>query len=141
MLFVFFLMVRRPPRFTRTATLVPHTSLFRSPSQILALLRQVTVLWRFLRALDPERAALLQPYLDRMAPMLRFFRHGDGGLALFHGSAEENSAQLDLALELSEARGKPLTSATLSRFERAMAKRALLQIGRASCRDRVCKYV
>lgn len=98
----------------------------RSPSQLFALLRQVTVLWLFLRALDPERAALLQPYLDRMAPMLRFFRHGDGGLALFHGSAEENSAQLDLALDLSEARGKPLTSATLSRFERATAKRALL---------------
>jgi hypothetical protein len=24
--------------------------------------------------------------IDRMAPMLRFFRHGDGGLALFNGS-------------------------------------------------------
>jgi uncharacterized heparinase superfamily protein len=98
----------------------------RNPSQLFQLLRQVTVLWRFLRALDPERAALLQPYLDRMAPMLRFFRHGDGGLALFHGGAEENPAQLDLALDLSEARGKPLASASLSRFERAQAKRGLL---------------
>src|SRR3546814_5283366 len=31
MLFVFFLMIRRPPRSTRTDTLFPYTTLFRSP--------------------------------------------------------------------------------------------------------------
>ncbi|WP_370154707.1 heparinase II/III family protein [Ferrovibrio sp.] len=98
----------------------------RNPAMVFRLLQQTTLLWRFLRALDPERAALLQPHLDRMAPMLRFFRHGDGGLALFHGGAEANPAQIDLALELSEAKGKPLVSATLSRFERAAARRGLL---------------
>src|SRR3546814_14234464 len=30
-LFVFFLIIRRPPRSTRTATLFPYTTLFRSP--------------------------------------------------------------------------------------------------------------
>src|SRR3546814_11358467 len=30
--FVFFLMIRRPPRSTRTDTLVPYTTLFRSPA-------------------------------------------------------------------------------------------------------------
>src|SRR3546814_15276759 len=30
-LFVFFLMIRRPPRSTRTDTLFPYTTLFRSP--------------------------------------------------------------------------------------------------------------
>jgi uncharacterized heparinase superfamily protein len=98
----------------------------RNPSLLYRMLRDVVTLWRFLLAVDPERAALLQPYLDRMAPMLRFFRHGDGGLALFHGAEEEVAAQIDLALELSEARGKPLNSATPSHYERAVAKRALL---------------
>lgn len=98
----------------------------RNPSALLRLLRDVIALWRFLVAVDPERAALLQPYLDRMAPMLRFFRHGDGGLALFHGSEEELPSQIDLVLDLSEARGKPLASASQSRYERAAAKRALL---------------
>ena len=98
----------------------------RNPSILYRLLRDVVALWRFLHAIDPERAALLQPYLDRMAPMLRFFRHGDGGLALFHGAEEEVAAQVDLALELSGAKGKPLNSATPSGFERAAAKRALL---------------
>src|SRR3546814_4481163 len=31
--FVFFLMIRRPPRSTRTDTLFPYTTLFRSPSR------------------------------------------------------------------------------------------------------------
>src|SRR3546814_3387420 len=32
MMYVFFLMIRRPPRSTRTDTLFPYTTLFRSPS-------------------------------------------------------------------------------------------------------------
>src|SRR3546814_18539591 len=32
-LFLFFLMIRRPPKSTRTDTLFPYTTLFRSPSQ------------------------------------------------------------------------------------------------------------
>src|SRR3546814_3663723 len=49
LLFLFFLMIRRPPRSTRTDTLFPYTTLFRS--EMLAL-RRVTVteiagrLWR-----------------------------------------------------------------------------------------------
>src|SRR3546814_18758187 len=31
MIFFFFLMIRRPPRSTRTDTLLPYTTLFRSP--------------------------------------------------------------------------------------------------------------
>src|SRR3546814_9115032 len=33
-LFVFFLMIRRPPRSTRTDTLFPYTTLFRSPAAV-----------------------------------------------------------------------------------------------------------
>lgn len=98
----------------------------RNPSLLYRMLRDLVALWRFLQAVDPERAAMLQPYLDRMAPMLRTLRHGDGGLALFHGGEEENAAQIDLLLELSDAKGKPLASATHGGFERAAAKRALL---------------
>ncbi|HEX6958119.1 MAG TPA: heparinase II/III family protein [Ferrovibrio sp.] len=98
----------------------------RNPAHVLALLRDLVPLWRFLRAIDPERAGLLQPYLDRMAPMLRFFRHGDGGLALFHGSDEGRAAEIERVLDASEAKGKPLSSASLSRFERAVARRSLL---------------
>ena len=103
----------------------------RNPSLLYRMLRDLVALWRFLQAVDPERAALLQPYLDRMAPMLRTLRHGDGGLALFHAGEEENAAQIDLLLDLSDAKGKPLASATHSGFERAAAKRALLLLDAA----------
>src|SRR3546814_12792712 len=33
MIFIFFLMIRRPPRSTRTDTLFPYTTLFRSPAR------------------------------------------------------------------------------------------------------------
>src|SRR3546814_19080378 len=34
LLYFFFLMIRRPPRSTRTDTLFPYTTLFRSPSSV-----------------------------------------------------------------------------------------------------------
>src|SRR3546814_4957717 len=37
-MFLFFLMIRRPPRSTRTDTLFPYTTLFRSPAERAALL-------------------------------------------------------------------------------------------------------
>src|SRR3546814_11518597 len=37
-MFVFFLMIRRPPRSTRTDTLFPYTTLFRSPEEMLGTL-------------------------------------------------------------------------------------------------------
>lgn len=102
----------------------------RNPSRLLAQFRDVVALQRYLSAGHPERMSLL-PLMDRMAPMLRFFRHGDGGLALFHGSEEEPSGALDHALALSETliqgkHGKPPTSSAASGFERLVAKRALL---------------
>jgi uncharacterized heparinase superfamily protein len=103
----------------------------RNPSLLLRLLRDLATLWLFLKAVDPERAAALQGYLDRMGPMLRFFRHGDGALALFHGGEEELPAQIDLALDLAESKGKPLSSATQSGYERAVVKRALLLLDAA----------
>src|SRR3546814_88010 len=42
LLFVFFLMIRRPPRSTRTDTLFPYTTLFRSPA---ALTRSAAAQW------------------------------------------------------------------------------------------------
>src|SRR3546814_20311647 len=34
-MFFFFLMIRRPPRMTRTDTLLPYTTLFRSPAPLM----------------------------------------------------------------------------------------------------------
>src|SRR3546814_21183303 len=43
----FFLMIRRPPRLTRTDTLLPYTTLFRSkrPNNAVAIGRDIAGLW------------------------------------------------------------------------------------------------
>lgn len=102
----------------------------RCPSRLFAMFRDVVALQRYLSAGHPERLSLM-PLMDRMAPMLRFFRHGDGGLALFHGGEEEAAGALDHALALSESliqgkHGKPPASSAASGYERLAPRRALL---------------
>ena len=98
----------------------------RSPERQLWVLRDLIDIRSALRAGDADVPDALTQALDRMAPMLRFFRHGDGGLALFNDSHENESWLIDVVLTQSEARGKPLTSAPHTGFERAQAGRAFL---------------
>src|SRR3546814_14966780 len=52
-LFFFFLMIRRPPRSTRTDTLFPYTTLFRSHAREPYLL---PLIWNFLGSLSVSRS-------------------------------------------------------------------------------------
>jgi uncharacterized heparinase superfamily protein len=100
----------------------------RSPERQLTVLRDLIDIRSALRAADADVPDALTQAIDRMAPMLRFFRHGDGALALFNDSHETESWLIDVVLTQSEARGKPLASAPHTGFERAQAGRALLII-------------
>src|SRR3546814_19700829 len=64
LIIVFFLMIRRPPRSTRTDTLFPYTTLFRSPTNGLSRRRQIRIrMWPPL----PCHCAVslrLQPFVD-----------------------------------------------------------------------------
>ena len=60
----------------------------RSPAVQLAVMRHLVDIRAALREAQEETPPGLQNAIDRMAPMLRFFRHGDGGLALFNDSDE-----------------------------------------------------
>jgi len=99
----------------------------RSPSILLDLLADLVALKLAWQPLAEAPPALINA-VDRMAPMLRFFRHGDGGLALFNGSAEESPATIDRVLEFADAEGQPLTGAPHSGFQRLAARRALLLV-------------
>jgi uncharacterized heparinase superfamily protein len=100
----------------------------RNPSLVMTLLRDLIALRDLCRqAAVPPPPAVTQA-IDRMAPMLRFFRHGDGGLALFHGGGEEAPEAVELTLALAEADGKPIASAVHSGFERLAAHRALVLV-------------
>lgn len=59
--------------------------------------------------------------IDRMAPVLRFFRHGDGGLALFHDSREGDAAEIDALLGQADAKGRAPKSCPHGGFERLVS--------------------
>jgi uncharacterized heparinase superfamily protein len=98
----------------------------RRPSGQLRLLRDLIDVRAAFRAARAEQPALLQATIDRMTPLLRFFRHGDGALALFNGGQEESPALIDTVLNQADARSRPLRSAPQSGFERLHGGRALV---------------
>ena len=98
----------------------------RSPKAQLTALRHLIDLRSILQASNIDVPEALQQAIDRAAPMLRFYRHGDGGLALFNGSNEGEAWLVDVVLTKAESRGKPLTSAPHTGFERFMANRTLV---------------
>lgn len=56
--------------------------------------------------------------IDRMMPMMRFFRHGDGVLGQFNGMGATSPDIVATVLAYDDARGQPVASATHSGYER-----------------------
>ena len=100
----------------------------RSPSAQLTALRHLIDIRAALTLAGIAVPPFLQNTIDRAAPMLRFFRHGDGGLALFNGSEEDEAWRVDLILTYSEAHGKSPEKAPHSGFQRLTANRTLILI-------------
>lgn len=103
----------------------------RCPAAQLEALRHLIDIRAVLRVARGDVPEALQHAIDRMTPALRFFRHGDGGLALFNGGREGDPALIDTVLTQADARGRPLKSATHTGFERLIAGRtlALMDVG------------
>jgi uncharacterized heparinase superfamily protein len=64
--------------------------------------------------------------IEKLAPALRFFRHGDGELALFENSNVETAALIDAVLARAQWPDLPPPRATAAGFERVAADRLLL---------------
>src|SRR3546814_14995379 len=103
-------MIRRPPSSTRTDTLFPYTTLFRSGN------------WR---VTDPDA---LGSFLDDSGYRLR--RDED------HPAVDRSLPKaniIDIMLDYDEV--------ALQKEEEILKSLAQREIGRASCRERVCQYV
>jgi uncharacterized heparinase superfamily protein len=98
----------------------------RSPSIHFNLLAELIALKATLETARRELPVALQNAIDRMAPILRTYRHGDGGLALFNSSNEEEAWAIDLVLGQCDSKGRPLTNAPHGGFRRVQAGRTLL---------------
>jgi uncharacterized heparinase superfamily protein len=97
----------------------------RSPEELLNAYRQVVMASDALAAMDSPVPPWLRSAHDRMAPMLRFFRHGDGALALFNDGGEGDARMLAALLARDEVRGQPFLHAPHSAFQRLAAGRTL----------------
>lgn len=90
----------------------------RSPAAQLEALRYLIDARTALAAAEEGVPPALDGAIERAALMLRFFRHGDGGFALFNGADEGDSALIDLALARAGALGRTPLTAPDSGFER-----------------------
>src|SRR5271167_3406896 len=97
----------------------------RNPSLQLQVLQDLIDTRAVLRAAQIETPGALQHAIERMAPMLRFFRHGDRRLALFNDSLEEDGVLIDLVLTRSETKGGAPIQAPQTGFDRLQAGRSL----------------
>jgi len=98
----------------------------RNPQIQLELLTDLVSLRDALMARDVEVPSKMLGAIDRAMPMLRFFRHGDGRLALFNGAGESAGGAVDAVLARDDANGRPFGFAPHSGFQRAAAGRTLV---------------
>jgi len=97
----------------------------RSPEALLHAYRHVVMVLESLSAAGEEPPHGLRNAHDRMAPMLRFFRHADGALALFNGGAEGDPRMIAGLLARDDVRGQPFHHARHSAYQRLTAGRSL----------------
>ncbi len=97
----------------------------RSPEALVHAYRHVMMVADALTAIDHPVPAAIRSAHDRMAPMLRFFRHGDGALALFNGGGESDPRMIAGMLARDEVRGQPFVHAPHSGYQRMASGKAL----------------
>ncbi len=98
----------------------------RSPEDLLCAYRQVVMALDGLAAMAAPVPAPLRSAHDRITPMLRFFRCGDGALALFNGGGEGDGRMIEALLARDEVRGQPFLYAPHSGYQRLAASRSLV---------------
>jgi uncharacterized heparinase superfamily protein len=104
----------------------------RAPHRQVEVLRHLLDVRAALASAERRPPAELVAAIDRMAPMVRFFRHGDGGLALFNGSCEGERTLMDLVLARSGSSEPAPTMALQSGFQRLAAGTSLVIVDAGS---------
>jgi uncharacterized heparinase superfamily protein len=95
----------------------------RSPESLVHAFLILSMVQRTLDASNHEIEPALRSALDRMAPMLRFFRLSDGALSVFNGGSEGDAKTIAALLVQDETGGRPFGHAPHSGYQRLMAGR------------------
>jgi uncharacterized heparinase superfamily protein len=99
-----------------------------NPGALVELLSDLLPLRQTFAARNIAPPPALLNAIDRMMPMLRFFRHGDGSFALFNGMSTAPSDLVATLLAYDDTRGVPMASMPHSGFQRLDAGAAALII-------------
>ncbi|MBO0734484.1 MAG: heparinase II/III family protein [Methylocapsa sp.] len=100
----------------------------RNPEKLLGLLPDLLPLRQAYSARGVQPPRQLLNAIDRMVPMLRLFRHGDGALALFNGMGVTPPELLATIFAYDDVRARPLTNARHSGYQRLEAGEAIVII-------------
>lgn len=98
----------------------------RCPALHLEIMRELLDVRSALHAARMEVPPVLVGGIDRMVPMLRALRLGDGSLSLFHGGKEGDRRLLDAVLARSGVKSKALDNGRHVGFQRLAAARTIL---------------
>jgi uncharacterized heparinase superfamily protein len=98
----------------------------RNPGALIELLADLLPLRQLFSARELQPPSALNNAIDRMMPMLRFFRHGDGNFAQFNGMGPTAVDLLATVLAYDDARGTPVSNAPHSGYQRIDAGQTAL---------------
>jgi uncharacterized heparinase superfamily protein len=100
----------------------------RNPAAILEALIDLLPLRQAFAARGGQPSRILVSAIDRMMPMLRFFRQGDGGFAHFNGVGDTATDQLATVLAYDDVRGALPVNAPHSGYQRMEAGGTILVV-------------
>ena len=98
----------------------------RSPQAQMEAARELAEISVFMRMAQLSPSEKVQNVLARICPVLRALRHGDGSLALFHGSKEHDDRQIDRIIQYGARQRLLASSMPDGGFWRISAGKALL---------------
>jgi uncharacterized heparinase superfamily protein len=98
----------------------------RNPRVLIELLFDLLPLRQMFASREVDTPEALLRAIDRMLPMLRLFRHGDGTLSHFNGMGVTAADHLATLLTYDDMRSEPIHHASHSGYDRIEAGRSLL---------------
>jgi len=110
--------VRRMAEELRRQILPDGGHISRNPGALIELLVDLLPLRQLFSARHLQPPQALNNAIDRMMPMLRFFRHADGNFAQFNGMGPTSVDLRATVLAYDDARGAPVSNAPHSGYQR-----------------------
>ncbi len=104
----------------------------RNPSAQMRMLAHLVDIHNVLEMAGIAAPPSIGTSVTALVPGLKLFRHGDGGLALFHGATEEVPLLIDAVLTQAVTRGRVVRRLPETGYERMQAGRSLLIADSAS---------